>query len=173
MKILGLKRFTVKLIPHQTKWSEIYVASKKELSELIGDYFEDIQHIGSTSIPGIDAKPIIDIAIGVEESVDINKIIQILEANNYEYRGNFGEVGGQLFVKNLAFEVRTHHVHIVKFGGDQWNKYLRFRDILREDKALAKRYSTLKNELSKLYANNRELYTKSKTEFIQEIIKRT
>ena len=90
-KVVGLKRNTVQLLPYQPEWETIFLSTKKHLEELIGEYVLDIQHVGSTSIKSIAAKPIIDIAICVSQIEIIEKIIPILESNGYKDRGDVGE----------------------------------------------------------------------------------
>lgn len=168
--MLGLRRHIVKLVPHQENWKNIFESTKEDLYRLIGDYVLDIQHVGSTSIIGIPAKPIIDVAIAIENASLIEKIIPILEKSNYLYRGNQKDEGGFLFVKDIEPDVRSHHIHIVEIHDLQWKNYLLFRDRLNANPELAKAYSVLKNELAKKYVDNRGLYTASKYEFIQSVI---
>ncbi len=168
--LLGLKRHTVQLVPHDNSWKDSFQKTKKELSILIGQLVLDIQHIGSTSIKHTVAKPILDIAIAVKDINIIGEIIPILENNNYEYRGDSGNEGGHLFVKCSAPGVRTHHIHVVEIDDPQWANYIKFRNKLRENKSLAIEYSELKIELGQKYFNNRRAYTNSKNTFIARVL---
>lgn len=170
-KILGLKRNTVQLISYQDEWEIVFLSTKKHLEQLIGQYVLDIQHVGSTSIKGIAAKPIIDIAVCISQKEIIKKIIPILESNDYEYRGDAGENGGYLFVKSLEPEVRTHHIHIVESCDEQWSNYLYFRDELRKNENLAQSYLKLKQQLADEHSENRKLYTAGKDKFIREVLR--
>ena len=98
-QMIGLKRHTVKLVPHNDSWHAVFEETKKELLILIGGIVLDIQHVGSTSIKNIEAKLIIVIAISVDDLKVVNKIQSILEQHGYEYRGDGGKEGGHLFVK--------------------------------------------------------------------------
>ena len=128
--MIGLKRGTVELIPHQKEWSENAENVIRLLKQLLGDTAIDIQHIGSTAISSIHAKPIIDIVIGVRELNDIHPYINVLKESGFIFRGE--DVPGQvLFVKgNFEEDLRTHHIHVVKWNGSEWNNYINFRDYL-------------------------------------------
>lgn len=125
-----------------------------------------------TSIKSIVAKPIIDIAMLVESLENVDKIISILEANGFEYRGDARQDGGHLFVRNSQPEIRTHHIHLVSRNDPQWENYLFFRDELNRNQNLAHAYSSLKEQLAIQYANDRQAYTQSKHQFIQEVLAR-
>ena len=168
--MLGLKRHTVKLVPRDDSWSIIFEETKKELLNLIGHLIKDIQHVGSTSIQNIYAKPIIDIAIAVESMELINKMKIILERNGYEYRGDGGKEGGHLFVKCNAPDIRTHHIHIVHENNYQWKNFLKFRNILIGNPELASEYSEFKKGLERKYFNDRKEYTKAKNDFINKVL---
>jgi len=168
--ILGLKRNTVQLLPYQSEWETLFLSTKMHLEKLIGQYVLDIQHVGSTSIKSIAAKPIIDIAVCISQKEIIKKIIPILESNGYKDRGDVRENGGYLIVKDTAPEVRTHHIHVVELHDKQWSNYLYFRDTLRKNPDLAQDYLKLKQQLADKYYNNRKLYTAGKNEFIRAVL---
>jgi len=168
--MIGLKRHTVKLVPHDDSWSIIFEETKKELLNLIGHLILDIQHVGSTSIKNIKAKPIIDVVILVDNLNVINQMINILEKNGYEYRGDGGDDGGYLFVKCSEPDIRTNHIHIVQKNDIQWDNYLYFRDKLNSDQQIAKQYNNLKEQLENKYKDNRKEYTKAKNDFINKVV---
>lgn len=172
MKWIGLKRYTVKLLPYQKIWEEYFQEMKNELLQLAGEHFVDIQHIGSTAIKGMKAKPIIDIAIAVQDIEIVSHLIPFFESIHFEYRGNFGKEGGHLFVKNIEPEVRTHHVHVISIHDEQWTNYLYFRDQLRSHPELAQEYVALKEQLADLYPEERAKYTASKNKFVLGLLKK-
>lgn len=100
--MIGLKRGTVKLVKHESDWKEIFEAEKNILNSLIKDYIIDIQHIGSTSIPGIDSKPIIDILIGIKSLDYISNIVEMLESNGFMYCPESGTNQRVLFIKEAG-----------------------------------------------------------------------
>ena len=128
--MIGLKRGTVKLTDHQVEWEENAGKTMETLKRLLGSAAIDIQHIGSTAIPSIHAKPIIDIVVGVYDLNDMIPHIEILGQNGFVFRG--ADVSGQVLFVMGDFEndLRTHHIHVVKCNGKEWNDYINFRDYL-------------------------------------------
>ena len=146
----------------------MFAEEAAQIREAIGEIITSIEHIGSTSINGIAAKPIIDIAVGAGKIADGESCVRPLENIGYEYRGEHGIAGRFYFVKG---EPRTHHLHLVEIGSDFWRSHLLFRDYLRENQAVAEDYENLKKELAKRYAENREAYTNGKAAFIENVLK--
>ena len=128
-----------------------------------------IEHVGSTSVPGLAAKPIIDIMIGVRQVADgvpcITPIVQL----GYECRGEFGIPGRLYFRKG---EPRTHHIHMVAHEGEFWRRHVAFRDLLRARPDLVEEYARLKRELAAHYGGDRAGYTEAKTPFIESALAR-
>ncbi|MCP4443582.1 MAG: GrpB family protein [Aureispira sp.] len=168
--MLGLKRHTVQLVSHHPLWKDYFAETKSALMEWIGAYVLDIQHVGSTAILDIQAKPIMDIAIAVADLGVLKFIIVPLEQHGYEYRGDSGKDGGHLFVKCSSPDIRTEHIHIVHINDEQWTNYLNFRNSLNDKKELAQQYSQLKKELEQKYFDNRRAYTKAKNDFIHKVL---
>ncbi len=126
--MLGLPKGTVKLEAHSERWQQCFVEEAARIRAAIGEVVASIEHIGSTSVRGIAAKPIIDIAVGVQKIADGKSCVRPLENIGYEYRGEHGIAGRFYFVKG---EPRTHHLHLVEIGSDFWRSHLLFRDYLR------------------------------------------
>lgn len=142
------------------------------LKEVLGKDALDIQHIGSTSIASISAKPIIDIAVGVNDLTLIQKHNDELEQREIYFRGS--DIDGQLLYVMGDFEkdIRTHHIHVVIRNGKEWNDYVNFRDSLNNNPNVASQYQKLKEELESKYANDRNAYTQGKQEMIDNILER-
>jgi len=177
MKIIGLKRKTVKLIPYQQLWRNFFEKEKIRIKEgfrnwILGHNIK-IEHIGSTAVPGISAKPIIDILIGVESSEveDIHWTQEPLESLGYEFVPLACEVD-KLFFALGNDSNRTHHVHVTIYGNNRWKNDLMFRDYLRTHPDTANKYDQLKKELSKKYPNDRKSYTEGKEKFILSVLKK-
>ncbi len=166
--MLGLKRGIVKLIPYQKQWHNEFIKEKTFLLKLLKIKI-DIVHIGSTAVPELLAKPIIDIIIGLTPNIQTEQIYKILSENRYEDRGEEGISERRLFVKGSEHE-RTHHLHIIDKDSDRWHNYLLFRDYLRQHKSACKEYNLLKQKLAKKYPTNREEYTNGKADFINKIL---
>jgi len=170
-KIIGLQRKKVKLLAYNPAWKKLYKKEEKLLSSVVRKYVLDIQHVGSTSIPGARAKPIIDIAIGVKKLKDGEECIKPLKRLGYKYKQDAGVKGRHFFVKGSE-KNRTHYIHIAKMGGKFWKSLILFRDYLRKYDRAVKEYNKLKEKLAKKYKDDRDSYTAKKEIFIREIIKK-
>lgn len=168
--MIGLRNGTVRVVEHHAQWAELFEAEARFLREEIADLIADIQHVGSTAVPGLPAKPIIDIAVAVRESGDISALADRLTRYSYIYRGDSGQNGGHLVVKEPQPGVRTVHIHIVEIDDDQWHSWQKFRDALRDDAVLRERYSCLKRELARKHAGDRRSYTAGKDHFITKAL---
>ena len=167
--MIGLEKGKVKLAEFDKNWVVEFENEKNAIQRAITSYKIGIEHVGSTSIEFLCAKPIIDILIGIEHFNDGFECIHDLEAIGYESKGENGVQGRHFFAKGNP---RTHHIHMVEINSDFWKEHLLFRDYLRNDSEVRIRYSELKKELALQYENDREKYTSSKSEFIQGIIKK-
>ncbi len=167
--MIGLKRGSVKLENYNEKWKDIFAEESKLISSKINKFLIDIQHTGSTAIPGIAAKPIIDIAVAIDSLSNIDEITQILHELGYQYRGEQGIPGRHLFAKGDE-ENRTHYLHIMEKSHHEWKNSILFRDYLKSNSKVAKEYDNLKRKLAKKYESDRGKYTEGKSKFIQKII---
>lgn len=165
---VGLKRGTVLLKPYNKAWNKSFTSEKKNLQKILGNFVTDIQHIGSTSIIGMKAKPIIDIAVGVKSMKQKTKYIRLLTKAGYIFRP-FGNTNTHLLFVKGKESSRTHHIHLMKYDGVIWKHDLFFRDYLSTHKSVANRYMKLKEKLANQFANNRRSYTDSKSDFIKSI----
>ena len=174
-KIKRVVQERVDIVPYNPEWPHMFEREKSHLlaclpPELIGR----IEHFGSTSIPGLAAKPIIDILVEVtslEETKE--RIAPVLEAQGYDYfwRPTWGDDTPPFyawFIKRDLKGNRTHHLHMVERDFEHWDRLL-FRDYLIEHPDLAREYQDLKIHLAKMYPNDRVAYTQGKTEFIEEV----
>ena len=169
--MIGLKRGVVELKPYNPKWKELFKHERELISTTLSDFLVDIQHIGSTAIPAIVSKPIIDIAVAIDDLSNIEQVITLLEEEGYEYRGEQGIPDRHLFVKG-GEESRTHHIHVMDNTSFEWKKHILFRDYLIQHPSEAKQYSKLKKKLASEFEFDRGKYTDGKDEFIQRIIER-
>lgn len=168
--MIGLKRGEVFLSPHDSQWKTIAENTIRLLHGLLGQIAVDIQHVGSTAIPNIHAKPIVDIAVGVAEMEDILPYKSVLSANGIVYHRE--AVKGQMLflIGDSDRGIVTHHVHIVRYGSEAWQNYVNFRDYLRTFPQKAQEYDGLKMRLASLYANDRKSYTAGKEKLIQTLL---
>lgn len=166
---IGLKRGTVVLEKHHQEWAEAFELEKESLKNLLGDSVLDIQHIGSTSIAGLAAKPIIDMLMAVKSLDEVQSIRRPLESTGYEYRENGSNEDQILFVKGPE-ALRTHYLHITELDSSVWQNDLAFRNYLRSHPEAVTEYEKLKNELASKYADNRGEYTAGKDTFIKSVL---
>jgi GrpB-like predicted nucleotidyltransferase (UPF0157 family) len=164
--MLGLAQNMLTLIPYHNEWPHIYEQDARQIREALGGHILDIQHIGSTSIPGMIAKPILDIGIAVKSFELATVCITPLEKLGYEYRGEHGMPRRHYFVRGNP---RTHHIHMLEVTSEDWARHLRFRDRLRDDPVLAEEYANLKRDLSRKYHDNRQAYQDAKSSFIRRV----
>lgn len=160
----------VELLPHQEEWSKNAENIIGILKQLLGNTAVDIQHIGSTAIFAIHAKPIIDIVIGVHDLNDILLYIELLKQHGFVFRGE--DVAGQMLFVMGDFEndTRTHHIHVVKWKGTAWNNYINFRDYLNAYPEKAMMYDTCKQRLALQFPDDRKSYTAGKQELIERLL---
>lgn len=175
--MLGLKRGEVFLCSHDISWEIQARETAKKLKSIMGDTAVDIQHVGSTAVKNIKAKPIIDIAVAATGMDDVLTLKNKLEQNGFYYRPGAGQPGQLLFACGSLYDgsdnLQTHFIHIMPAGSDRWKNYIAFRDCLNNTPALAKEYENLKIHLAEnLPADGgRREYTAAKAEFISVVIK--
>ncbi|WP_208248398.1 GrpB family protein [Rhizobium sp. T1470] len=167
---LGLKNMTVSLAEPNTLWQQAYANEAHAIRQALGDIAIGIQHVGSTAIPGIKAKPIIDILVGVKHLDDGLCCIGAMEAIGYDYAGGNIVPDDHIFGRGIKNESRTHLVHVVEYRGDNWKRMIAFRDALRGDARLARAYEQLKVGLAGEHAESRAQYTRAKQAFIDEVV---
>jgi tRNA threonylcarbamoyladenosine biosynthesis protein TsaE len=134
------------LVEHQPEWAERFGREADGLQEALGDLVLEIEHVGSTAVPGLAAKPTIDIAVGATTLELPVEAVERLEALGYEDAAEDSRLGERRFRKGAQFP-REVIVHVVEWGGPMWRDYLRFRDALRVDHRLAQEYEALKRRL--------------------------
>ncbi len=161
----------VSLVAHDSHWMIQYAAERDRLLGLLPGRFTAIEHIGSTAVARLAAKPIIDILAGVSDISEADALLAPLCSNGYVTSAEFNAtLPDRRWLMLHACGRRTHHLHLVVFGGEQWVWHLRFRDILRTDAAIAARYASLKQKLAEQYRHDREAYSKAKAAFINEVL---
>lgn len=165
--MLGLPKGIVQISQYDASWPRLYAQEASRIRAAMGRLLLDIQHVGSTSIPGMQAKPIIDIAIAVSSFEESVVCVPDVEALGYTYRGEYGIPRRHYFVKGNP---RTHHLHIVENGSREWQTHLLFRNTLRADATLLRRYAELKQRLAREFSKDRQAYQDGKREFISEVI---
>ena len=157
------------LTDYNPRWPLLFEQESALIVEALGDDVIDIQHIGSTSVPGLRAKPIIDILVAVESFAPVEDYQSRLEPLGYRYHSQEDETDRLFFWKGRP---RTHHLHIVEYATWEHQRHLLFRDYLRAHPDIALWYEDVKRELAIAFKGNRPAYTKGKTAFIKSIMAR-
>lgn len=169
---IGLRRGIVELRAYDPAWAEAFRAEAARLAQQVADaqlpqlLFE---HIGSTAVPGLEAKPIIDILAGHQPEIEPRTYFLTLESAGYEYRGPQGVPEREFFVRGPEHH-RTHHLNLVPFDGTFWRNHLIFRDRLRDEPAVRAAYGMLKRQLAAAHRDDRGAYTAGKARFVSDII---
>lgn len=160
------------IVPYNPEWPEEFRKEAARVTAAAGSNVITAHHIGSTAIPGIYAKPVLDLLL-VVQSVDALDVRQPeMEALGYEARGEYGIPGRRFFRRDNAAGDRTHHIHAFEAGSPQIARHLAFRNYMIAHPETAQEYSDLKRELAAKYPNDIEAYMDGKDIFIQEIDRR-
>lgn len=165
--MLGLPRGEVFLVPWDELWEEEYLREKDNIRRKIGEHIVAYHHIGSTAVKHLSAKPIIDIAVEVNDFDDGYKCIPGLGEIGYEHRIIDELPERHYFSKG---EPRTHQIHMYEKGNEYLKRQLAFRDCLRSNEGARKEYQKMKEELSKTYSANKLAYADAKAEFVNGVL---
>jgi len=160
----------VTIAPHNPAWPPMYEAEREKIVEAMGDHIVEIHHVGSTAVPGLPAKPIIDILIAVRQLSDAIDCIGPLSDLGYAFIDYPQNTERRFFRKG---QPRTHHLHIVAVGSAELRDHLAFRDALRANDEWRDQYAELKIGLADRHRNDRAQYSASKTEFVHRVLSST
>ena len=167
---LGLNSGELRLSHYRDEWPLLYESEQKIIESAIGEHIEDIQHVGSTAIVDMPAKPILDIAIAVDEFEKATVCIAPLAALGYTFKGENGIPRRHYFTKGKPC---THHIHMVEETSDEWAKLILFRDCLRSDQCVAAAYARFKTSLADRLIGDRVAYQNAKADFIKKVLQRS
>jgi GrpB-like predicted nucleotidyltransferase (UPF0157 family) len=176
-RIQRVVREDVAIVPYDPRWPEWFRQEKEHLLACLPrDLLRRIEHFGSTAVPGLAAKPVVDMLVEVTDlEATRTRIAPVLEAQGYDYfwrptRGDDGPPFYAWFIKrDPASGTRTHHLHLVEgHFVEHWDRLL-FRDYLIEHRPVAREYEGLKLRLASAHPNDRVAYTRGKTEFIVRV----
>lgn len=168
MPPLGLVFPEVRLEPYDPAWPQLYAEERERILAAVGDALLGIEHVGSTSVPGMCAKPMLDIAVAVPSFEAAEALAPRLETLGYLHVPDAGVPGERTFARGRP--ARTHLLHAVVAGSREWRNYLSFRDTLRTDPRIAREYDALKRRLAEQFASDRPRYTSAKNRFIKGVL---
>lgn len=170
MTELGLESKQVRVVPYQAGWPALYAAEVARVASVLAatGVALRLEHTGSTAVPGLAAKPIIDILAGLAGEDDRAAVIVGLKAAGYQHRGE-QEIPGRDFFRRG--EPRQYHLHLTVEGSAFWDDHLTFRDWLRTNPAAGEEYAALKEALAARHPGDREAYIEGKTAFVEGVLR--
>ena len=158
----------IRLVPYDPMWPRMFDAEADRIEAACAGLAIRLEHIGRTSVPGMSAKPVIDILAGRPPRSPPAPYIAAIRQLGYEHKGAHGVPGRDDFRRGSP---RSYHVHLVSWSSKVWEEHLLFRDLLRSDPAVARDYDAVKREAAIAYANDRRAYTDAKGPFIRAAIR--
>lgn len=165
---LGLESGVVRVVEYDDRWPLLFAGEARRIRGECGTLALRLEHVGGTSIPGMCAKPVLDIAAGRPDASSIGDYIATLERAGYDYRGERGLRGREYFRRG---QPRAYHLHLVEVGGPLWCDYIAFRDYLRAHTEVAREFADLKRVLAARFAHDREAYTTAKGPQVREVLR--
>jgi GrpB-like predicted nucleotidyltransferase (UPF0157 family) len=169
---LGLESKTVRVVRYDSEWPRLFDAESGRLHQFFSrvNLAISIEHTGSTAVPGLAAKPILDILAGYPRGAEVRPYVDTLVAAGYEHRGESGIPGREFFRRGNP---RAYHVHLTAIDSSFWRDHLKFRDRLRADESLRDAYTALKYDLAAKFPRDRESYIDGKESFVKEVLAST
>ncbi len=168
---LGLQRGKVKLTPYDPAWATLFADEKQRIIDVFGEKLLGIEHIGSTAIPGMDAKPILDLMIAVASMENYEEEGVLLEEIGYTFGRDMREEHQHILFVKGPDENRTHYLKLTTLDSQFWQEKLLFRDYLISHSDRAEAYRQLKHQLIEQYAGERAEYTDGKADFVNETLR--
>jgi GrpB-like predicted nucleotidyltransferase (UPF0157 family) len=168
LAVFGLAR-GVRLVPHDPRWAQAYGREAERLRQALGAHALEIAHIGSTAVPGLLAKPLLDIMVAITSLEQRGVVIPLLERIGYEFRPH-DALPERLFFIAGAPEARRVNLSLAAWDSAYWRDHLAFRDILRARPEVADAYAHLKADLAARYPDDRLAYTAAKGEFVASVL---
>ena len=159
------------VLPYDEGWKQDFLKIKQELQDALGQLAIDIEHVGSTSVEGLSAKPIIDIDVVIEDNTVLKDAVAALERAGYEHEGDLGIPGREAFRYEGKEHLRTHHLYVCPKDSPELKRHVAFRDHLRSHPEAVKEYSRIKEEGAKLYPYDIDGYIEYKSPLINRIYK--
>ena len=162
----------VEIVDYDPKWVTLYREERAKILAAIGHLIVAVEHIGSTAVVGLGAKPVIDIMVGVNRLSDAQECMEPLGSIGYEYQPQHEATMPErrFFRKGEPPKEQHYHLHVVEKGSEFWKRHLAFRDYLRTHPETSRQYCELKKKLASEYGSDREGYTEAKTSFIESIV---
>jgi GrpB-like predicted nucleotidyltransferase (UPF0157 family) len=168
--MIGQYKRDLTIVPYRSEWIDLYEREADLLRSVLGHKALQIEHIGSTSIPGMMAKPIIDMMVAVVSLAQATELIPEIEALGYIYKSHDTIPERMFFAKESAPEHRTHHLNLAEMESGFWKYQLAFRDHLRAHDEIAGEYVDLKKRIAEDYAQTHQLDLEAKSKFVASVL---
>ncbi len=170
----------LKIVDHEPEWHTVFQDLKEIYLKHLDDLIVDVEHVGSTAIPGLCAKPCLDIDLVIEDYSDFQAVIDGLSDLGYRHQGDLGISGREAFKRidnkvpwdSTESKKMDHHLYVCPKGSDELKRHIAFRDHLKENPELKEEYGKLKKRLVSKYRRDRQAYTEAKTKFIERVLEK-
>ena len=159
----------VEVLPYDETWTSAFEEIKKEIESAVGDLIIGIEHVGSTSVEGLSAKPIIDIDIIIKDYSIFDAVVNKLNTIGYIYEGNLGIKDREAFKYIDKPHLQRHHLYVCPQQSEELLRHITFRDFLRSNPEAVKRYSTVKEKAAQLFPDDMDKYIEYKSPCIEEL----
>lgn len=166
---LGLTTGAVTVVPYDVRWAGLFEEAARELATALGPAILGIHHVGSTAVPGLSAKPVLDILVAIPSFERGIELVPALFGLKYAFRPD-EEIPDRHFLRRRRGDARTHHLSLAEPASDYYRVTLAFRDTLRADPHLASEYGALKLRLAERFPRDRQAYIDGKTEFVTRVL---
>ena len=164
---MGTKRVVV--LPYDEQWKQDFLAIKAELAEALGELATGIEHVGSTSVEGLSAKPVIDIDVVIRDHTLLEDVISALRKIGYQHEGDLGITGREAFRYDGKEHLRKHYLYVCPADSPELKRHVAFRDFLRTHPDAAREYGRIKEEGARRYPDDIDRYIEYKSPFIERI----
>ena len=159
----------VVVLPYDEQWKHDFLQIKAELAIALGQLAIEIEHVGSTSVQGLSAKPIIDIDVVIKDYSGLENAILALEKIGYQHEGNLGIAGREAFKYDGKEHLRKHHLYVCPEDSRELKRHIAFRDYLQTHPDAVREYGRIKEEGAELYPDDIDRYIEHKSPFIEKI----
>ena len=164
-----MKTKHVIVVPYDEKWKQNFIDIKSEIQEALGELALSIEHVGSTSVEGLSAKPIIDMDVVIDDETKLDAVITVLAGIGYQHEGDLGIAGREAFNYEGKEHLQKHHLYVCPKDSPELKRHLAFRDYLRSHRNAVKEYSMIKEEAAHLYPYDIDSYIQHKSHWIEKI----
>lgn len=157
--------------PYDEAWKDDFAAIRDELEAVLNGLVLRIEHVGSTSVEGLSAKPVIDIDVVISDRIILPEVISALESIGYSHEGDLGIPGREAFKYEGKDHLKKHHLYVCTQDAEELKRHITFRDYLRSDPDAVAEYSRIKEEGARLYPDDIDKYIEHKSPFIESVYK--